>query len=194
MENLLYNDGEILNLRDSNLSFNAQAALTFTLVNTNLVALYKKAGSTNTFLVLPTDKEPSGGMTISAMIEDINNMLKNYDDKSQTLNTDDVTNAVKDVNEASKKNPPKEVTDGALEAIDFKEIKVELRQAFLLMSTGKPIEYAFEINLDISQLFPSDQTFFNVNKLSLGFWNTDKKKILERMGIIDFNTYLQIEE
>lgn len=189
------NDQGLLAIAGNDLTFNAQAALTFTLINTNLVALFKKEGDTNTFLVTPTDEKPSGGMTIAEMIEDINKMLQNYDPAAQTLNADDVANAVKDANDASKKKSAADAaTEDSLEDIDYKSIKVELRQAFLLLTTGKPIEYAFEIDVDISTLFPSGQTFFNVQKLSLGFWNTKKKSVLERMGIIDFNDYVKIEE
>lgn len=188
------NDRGVPAIAGNDLTFNAQAALTFTLINTNLVALYKKEGSTNTFLVTPADQAPSGGMTIAKMIDDINNMLHNYEPTAPALSADDVASAVKDVNDASKKKgAADELKEDSLGDIDFKNINVELKQAFLLLTTGKPIEYAFAIDVDISQLFPSGQTFFNVQKLSLGFWNTNRKSVLERMGIIDFNDYLKIE-
>ena len=173
------------------LQFNAQAALNFELVGTNLVALYKKEGQKNTFLVLPTDKVPSGGMTIREMVEDINNLLKGYDESAVQLDTADVVGSVKDVNEASQKTT--QGTDGLqpMNDIDYESIKVELRQAFLYLSTGIPVEYALEINVDTSSLFPKDATFFNVKGLSMGVWNTSRKSILERMGIIDFDDYLK---
>lgn len=166
------------------LAFHAQAAITFELVNTNLVALYKKDGENNTFLVIPTDKEPSGGMTIADMVKDINTFLQRFDSSATPINADDVTNAVKDVNDASnngsQENPPV-----------YESINVELRQAFLYLSTGKPVEYGFELDVDISGLFPPDISLFKVNKLSIGVWNTDREKILERMNIIEVDTYLK---
>lgn len=172
------------NAAGEKLTFHAQAAITFELVNTNLVALYKKDGENNTFLVIPTDKEPSGGMTIADMVKDINDFLKKFDSSAAPINADDVANAVKDVNDASNKgsleNPPV-----------YESINVELRQAFLYLSTGKPVEYGFELDVDISGLFPPDISLFKVNKLSIGVWNTDRKKILERMNIIEVDTYLK---
>lgn len=166
------------------LTFHAQAAITFELVNTNLVALYKKDGANNTFLVIPTDKEPSGGMTIADMVKDINAFLQKFDSSAAPINADDVANAVKDVNDASNKgsqeNPPA-----------YESINVELRQAFLYLNTGKPVEYGFELDVDISGLFPPDMSLFKVNKLSIGVWNTDREKILERMNIIEVDTYLK---
>lgn len=176
--------------------FNAQAAITFTLVGTNLVALYRKTGSNNTFLVIPTDKTPSGGMTIKKMVEDINSLLKGYDPNGVQLDSKDVAGAVQNVDEASQKKTQEpenaEITapESRVANIDYESITVELRQAFLYLNTGEPIEYAFELDVDTSQLFDPDITFFNVKKLSMGVWNTNRGSILERMGIIDFDTYL----
>ncbi|MCC8109081.1 MAG: hypothetical protein LIQ30_08570 [Planctomycetes bacterium] len=171
------------------LVFNAQAALTFTLINTNLVALFKKEGSTNTFLVLPTDKTPSGGMSIKDMVADINKMMKGYDPKAAEIKDTDVVAAVKDAEEASKKSG----TENKDSNVDYLALRVELRQAFLYLQTGKKVEYAFEIDVDASELFPKDVTFFNVRKLAVGFWNTNRKSILERMGFADFDAYLAVE-
>lgn len=171
------------------LVFNAEAAVTFTLVGTNLIALYRKEGEKNTFLVTPTDNTPKGGMSIEDMIRDINRFLHDYDPEAVQLDAEEVANAVKDVNDASKKEgSPVEQAN-----IDYKKITVELRQAFLYLNTGSPIEYAFELDVDISGLFPEDVTFFNVKKLSIGVWNTNREQILGRMGIINFDTYLAVE-
>lgn len=167
----------------NNLVFHAQAAITFKLVNTDLVALYKKDGENSTFLVIPTDKEPSGGMTIEQMIQDINNFLKKYDTSAPQIDAKEVENAVKDVNEASNQSPQPTPPP-------YESIQVELRQAFLYLSKGKPVEYGFEIDVDTSGLFPEDISLFKVSKLSLGIWNTDRKKILERMNITEVDAYL----
>ena len=174
------------------LQFNAQAAVTFTLVGTNLVALYRKEGTNNTFLVIPTDKASNGGMSIKKMIDDINSFLKGYDPGAVQLDPAEVAQAVKDVDEASRK----ETTDQEIlpaADFDYESITVELRQAFLYLKTGQPVEYAFELDVDTSSLFPKEMTFFNVKKLSMGVWNTDRETILARMGIIDFDTYLGTE-
>lgn len=165
---------------------NTLAAITFELVNTNLVALYKKDGDKNTFLVIPTDTEPSGGMTIEKMISDINAFLRKNNPDAAQIKSDDVANAVKDVNNASCKNNTSPKNEP-----DYKSINVELRQAFLYLPAGEPIEYAFELDVDISGLFPKDVSLFRVNKLSVGVWNTDRKKILDRMNLIDVDTYLK---
>ncbi|MDE6844566.1 MAG: hypothetical protein K2J99_02195 [Lachnospiraceae bacterium] len=169
-------------------TFHAQAAITFELVNTNLVALYKKDGNNNTFLVIPTDKEPSGGMTIADMIDDINSFLKRFSSEFVEIDAGAVTDAVKEVKNASTRTstqPPQQ------DSPDYQSIKVELRQAFLYLSTEKSVEYGFELDVDVRGLFPSEMSLFNVKKLSLSIWNTERKKILERMNIITVDTYLQ---
>lgn len=171
--------------------FKTQAAVTFTLMGANLVALYKKEGDDNIFLVMPAGKVSGKGMTIGEMIADINAFLKRYSQDAEPLNASNVVQALRDVQTAgSRENIPEYETD-----IDYESIQVDLKQAFLYLCKkdagyAAAIEYAFELAVDFRELFPNDAAFFNVDKLSLGFWNTDKKAILERMGIIDVNTYL----
>lgn len=171
--------------------FKTQAAVTFTLMGANLVALYKKEGDDNIFLVMPAGKVSGKGMTIGEMIADINAFLKRYSQDAEPLNASNVVQALRDVQTAgSRENIPEYETD-----IDYESIQVDLKQAFLYLCKkdagyAAAIEYAFELAVDFRELFPNDAAFFNVDKLSLGFWNTDRKAILERMGIIDVNTYL----
>lgn len=171
--------------------FKTQAAVTFTLMGANLVALYKKEGDDNIFLVMPAGKVSGKGMTIGEMIADINAFLKRYSQDAEPLNASNVVQALRDVQTAgSRENIPEYETD-----IDYESIQVDLKQAFLYLCKkdagyAAAIEYAFELAVDFRELFPNDAAFFNVDKLSLGLWNTDRKAILERMGIIDVNTYL----
>ena len=171
--------------------FKTQAAVTFKLVGTNLVALYKKEGDENIFLVMPAGEMSGKGMTIGEMITDINAFLKRYSEDAEPLNAPNLVQALRDVQMAgSRENIPEYEMN-----IDFESIQVELKQAFLYLCKkdggyGAAIEYAFELAVDFRELFPNDAAFFNVDKLSLGLWNTDRKAILERMGIIDVNTYL----
>lgn len=179
--------------------FNAEAAVTFTLVGTSLVALYRKTGANNTFLVIPTDKTPNGGMTIKKMVEDINSLLGGYDPEGVKLDPEKVADAVRDVDEASQKKTQEQenleiaAPESGVANIDYESIIVELRQAFLYMNTGEPIEYAFELDVDTTGLFDPNISFFNVKKLSMSVWNTNRDSVLERMNIIDFDTYLGVE-
>lgn len=170
--------------------FKTQAAVAFTLAGANLVALYKREGDDNIFLVLPGGEVSGRGMTIGEMVTDINTLLKRYSQDAELISSLEVVQGLRDVQEAgSRENVPEN------EYIDYESIRVELKQAFLYLckkeaGSTAAIEYAFELSVDFRELFPNDASFFNLDKLSLGLWNTDRNAILERMGLIDVNTYL----
>ena len=71
----------------ANGALSMQAGIGFTLVGTNLYALFQRKDGANTFLVMPTDHEPSGGMTIAEMVDEINNLLNGAAPGSGTLKT-----------------------------------------------------------------------------------------------------------
>ena len=109
--------------------FKTQAAVTFKLVGTNLVALYKKEGDENIFLVMPAGEVSGKGMTIGEMITDINAFLKRYSEDAEPLNASNLVQALRDVQMAgSRENIPEYEMN-----IDFESIRVELKQAFLYL-------------------------------------------------------------
>ena len=170
------------------LKLNAQAVLDFTLIGTNLKMAFSKTGDVNTFIVIPISKEPSKGMSIQEMINDINKMLKDYDPTMDSgIQADDISEAIKDVDQAAKTKTEQAIASN----IDYKNIKIALRQAFLLISTGKPAEYALEIAVDLTGLFPKEQSFVNVERLSIGVWNTKREKILKMMNIVEVSALLE---
>lgn len=171
----------------ANGALSMQAGIGFTLVGTNLYALFQRKDGANTFLVMPTDHEPSGGMTIAEMVDEINNLLNGAAPGSGTLNSEDIHTAASDVADASKK----EGSNVQLSEIDWKSIKVCLKQAFLYLTKGQSAEYALSINFDTSVLFPAGQSFFNVSGLTIGIWNTERKKVLERMDLLSVDECLK---
>ena len=167
---------------------NMQAVLGFTLVGTNLYALYQKAGTENTFLVMPAPGQSSYGMTIDDMVKEINSLFQNVTQSQDPgLDSTAIETSIGDVVSASEKKTPSQ--EGELKGFDWSSIKVFLEQAFLYLHTGTPAEYAFSIRIDTSQLFGSS-SFFNVSGLSLGIWNTDRKLVLERMALTDVGSAL----
>lgn len=165
---------------------NMQASLGFTLVGTNLFALFQKKDNVNTFLIRPTDNQPTEGMTIKQMVDEVNALIHGVNPESGGLDADSIQTSIADVAEASKTNP-----NDSLESINWEDIKVCLKQAFLYLSTGAQVEYALQITVDISKLFPAGQSFFNVSGLSLGIWNTSREKVLKRMDLISVDDCLK---
>lgn len=166
-------------------SMNIQAGLSFKLIGTSLMAMFARVDGKNTFLVIPTDQGDNEGMSIKEIVGEINNLLKGFDPSASGLDAKALEDSIKDVGEAGSKQ------GAAKPAFDPESIKICLKQAFLLLSPGNPVEYAIQLNVDFSSIFPQGQSFFNVEKLSLAVWNTDRVKILSRMDITDIPTYLK---
>ncbi len=172
----------------ANAALNLQAVLQFELVGTNLFAMYQKDDTGNTFLIMPNDDGKGDGMTIDQMISEINALISGVSSGDTGLDSDKVKKSVSDVVDASAK---KSNDQNALEAINWGDIKVYLNQAFFYLNTGKPAEYALSISIDTSALFPAGQSIFNVFGLTVGIWNTDKKKVLERMKLVKVDDCLK---
>ena len=164
---------------------NIQAGLSFKLIGTGLMAMFARVDGKNTFLVIPTDKDSNEGMSIKDIAGEINNLLKGFDPNASGLDAKALEDSIKEVGEAGSKK------DATKPAFDPESIKICLKQAFLLLSPEAPVEYAIQLNVDFSNIFPEGQSFFNVEKLSLSVWNTDRVKILSRMDIVDIPTYLK---
>lgn len=178
-------DGHPLSRLDAaGTSMNIQAGLSFKLIGTSLMAMFARVDGKNTFLVIPTEKNGTEGMSIKEIVSEINNLLKGVDPNVSGLDAKALEESIKDVGEAGRKQ------EGTKPAFDPASIKVCLKQAFLLLSPGNAVEYAIQLHVDCSSIFPEGQSFFNVEQLSLAVWNTDRVKILSRMEIVDIPTYL----
>lgn len=167
---------------------NLQASLGFTLIGTDFYALFQKKGDKNTFLVMPTLGEPSKGMTIDEMVAEVNKLFKRATGQDAGLDSQSIKASITDVVNASEDTPQENAL--TVGDIDWKNIRVYLDQAFLYLNTGEAAEYAFAIRIDTSQLF-GGSSFFNVSGLSLGIWNTDREKVLERMKLEDVDSALK---
>ena len=180
------NELEVREGAANDLTFNVQAELDFTLIGTKLKMAFSKIGGTNAFIVMPTEID-SEGMTIKEMVKAINDFGKGYDPSMQSdLDEGKVEQAVKDVSDATAQK----TENAELKALNFDTITVKLRQAFLLLMTGKKMEYALEIDVLLDGVLPA-QTFVNVEKLSVMVWNTNRAKILDKMDIIDVEKLLE---
>lgn len=173
-------------------------SVSITVLNTSLTGVYnsnsviddKKVKTVTTeILVIPTDS-PKGGMTITELIDGVNQMIKDFSDSSEQVNRDDVQKKIDLVSSGGVLN----------------KIKVELRQIFLYRKqvetyepkpdgtydipptkTEKSLEYAvnFIITSEITK-----STVFNINTISLAVWNTSRPKIINRMQLGDIDNLL----
>ncbi|MFD3257139.1 hypothetical protein ACE3MQ_00835 [Paenibacillus lentus] len=167
---------------------NIQAFIDLTLLNCNLKGVYQyqviegkseeKEKETKTkILVMPTDAEPQS-MTLLELIDEINSIIKSFGGGDP-------------VSEDSMK--------GTLESMGLKsiaEISVQIRQLFIYVDKSsiegrtKPCEYAF--NFVILNPVKPDQSLklFHIKSLGLAVYNTDRKKIIERMQLENIDELL----
>ena len=179
----------------NDLTFNVQADLDFTLIGTKLKMAFSKIGGENAFVILPGELQTTEGMTIGEMVDAINQFGKDYDPSmTSDLTKDKVEGAVTDVSTAAAKKSGNDADIQAIaDSLDFNKIKIRLKQAFLLLMTGHQLEYALEIDVMLDGVFPQ-QTFIDVERLSLMVWNTKRSKILSTMNIVDVDKLLEDTE
>ncbi|GAA0134490.1 hypothetical protein YSY43_13300 [Paenibacillus sp. YSY-4.3] len=167
---------------------NVQAFIDLTLLNCNLKGVYQyqviegkpeeKEKETKTkILVMPTDAEPQS-MTLLELIEEINEIIRSF-------------GGGKEVTVESMKD--------TLESMGLKsiaDISVQIRQLFIYVDKSniegksKPCEYAFNFVI-LNPVKPDESLkLFHIKSLGLAVYNTDRKKVIERMQLENIDELL----
>ena len=140
----------------------------FELLGTKLVTEYYKSADKEYYLLMPTDEKDARGITIDEMLNDIGTLLGVA---GNSINIDEL-----------KKN---------IDSIGLKisEIKVVLKMAYLYMITdgintaNNQTEYAFQLEIDTSAVLPDSMKLFNINRVGVAVWNTERAKIISQMNL-----------
>lgn len=158
---------------------NIQAFIDLTLLNCKLKGVYQYQVTAGTvpetrtqILVMPTDTEPQG-MTLLELIVEINNIIKSFGG-GKPVTADDMKETLESM---------------GLKSIEA--IQVQIRQLFIytdkssIEANSKPCEYAF--NFVITNPVDPDESLklFHIDQLGFAVYNTDRKKIIERMQLED---------
>lgn len=181
-------------LGDPTPSLNLQAGIDFTLLETPFMAAFKKVDGVIEILVTPTNSEEVHKVSIGEMVKQVCGLMGSGGDtpeekKKQKELEDNIVGKIDEV--GPKPNTPN--TDD-LTAIDYKKIKVYLNQAFFYMKKegeqSAQIEYALSVGIDMSELLPPDFKLFTIENIYISIWNTTRKKILNKMSMLDFTEYI----
>lgn len=165
---------------------NIQAFIDLTVLNCKLRGVYqyqviKVDETTNEkrtqILVMPTDAEPQE-MTLLQLISEINKIIEKFG-KGKEVTVDSMSQTLDSMGLSS-----------------IKDITVQIRQLFIYVDNSsipentKPVEYAF--NFVIRNQVKPDKSFelFHLNSLGIAVYNTDRKKVIERMELQDINALL----
>ncbi|MDR9857193.1 hypothetical protein RJP21_26705 [Paenibacillus sp. VCA1] len=164
---------------------NIQAFIDLTLLNCNLKGVYQyqviKNGDAEEkktkILVMPTDPEPQS-MSLTELITEINNIIQSFGGGQKVT---------------------EERMKATLDSMGLKtiaDISVQIRQLFIYVDTSsikensKPCEYAFNFVI-LNPVNPDESLkLFNIKSLGLAVYNTDRKKIIERMQLENIDELL----
>lgn len=175
---------------------NILASISFTLIGTDLTAAFSKSGDAYEFLIIPTSLDTANGMSIKEMVDQVNDLInKSGAADIPQVEAADITKSLDDL----KSVQPDNNTGG----FDPTAIRVKLQQAFLYyyhkpgpdpanpdQGAENIFEYAFQLVIITEGLFPANFSIFNLKEVSVAIWKTGKKKILERMRLVNIKDYL----
>lgn len=147
----------------------------------------KKTTVGTKLLVMPTEAE-NDGIRLTKVVGDINTLIKTFSttpDSTSSLSEEEVKAKMKQFGLTA-----------------FEDITINLRQVFLYqdnikttVGTGAPsvtksMEYAINIEVTNVLNLPDDFKLFNIESIGLAVWNTNRKKIKDRMNIASIESLL----
>lgn len=184
----------------------------FSLIGTNLRAMYEKNGEDYAILLAPTEQTANEGVSIGELIRDIKSMTKEVTGDDNV----DTTQLEQAMTSAAAEGAG---TDGTKMNLD--SIRIRLQMAYLYIrktaggaaaagteaaagTAGAPqtpgtgtseLEYAFQLQVLTEGLVPENiKKIVDVKSLSLAVWNTDRRKILDQMSLMTVAEYLGLPE
>lgn len=164
-------------------SMNAALAVDFTLFKSKMTAMFTKEKAGIRFLVIPVNQGDAPVITLDELITDIKKMAGDNTD------TGAIEEALKQTADDEKDNP-----------IEPSKITFQLKMLYLYIDTTpgnnkKVVEYAFNVNVMTTGLIPAAlSSIITVDHLGIAVWNTSRDIILNKMSIVDINTYLGIAQ
>lgn len=147
----------------------------FTLLSAQLTGAAEKNENGVEFLVMPEEQSSeTDELPLESFVKEINGlfgeMTSNEDYK---LDTSSVFEKIKEF----------------ISGITLSALKVRIKQVFIHLikpEDGKAwLEFAFSIGVDISESKTSETAYVQLRSITFGIWNTDNKKVIEKMGLLD---------
>lgn len=173
-------------------NINAMVGVDFSLIGTKLHAAYEKVPNGFSVLLMPTKQEADNGVSIGQAIKDIQKMIESKDSNASTREMEaDLTGQLKNCSNGSDKD------------FSLDKIIVKLNMAYLYIkktdkkegddkSSEDVLEYAFQLEILSDGFIPDAvKQIVDVTRLSIAIWQTDRKKVLEKMQLVTINDYLE---
>lgn len=168
-------------------TLNASIGLDFSLIGSRLHAAYEKSGSDGyAVLLIPSEQNADNGVSIGEVIEDIKKLVKGVDEKADTSSME------KDL-ESGISGLSQEEGEGSV--LDNLIIKLKMAYLYIRKSSQEStLEYAFQLEVITKGMIPEGiNQLVDVDNISISVWNTNRSKVVEKMGLTTIQDYLEME-
>ncbi|MFQ9515040.1 MAG: hypothetical protein ACLRZ9_04340 [Eubacterium sp.] len=170
---------------------NALVGIDFSLIGTQLHAAYEKRGEDGyAILLMPSEQMADNGVSIGEVIEDIKKMVNKVNENADT------TGMEADLNEGLSSLSENKGTDQ--NKFELNKLMVKLQMAYLYIEKTKEtsvLEYAFQIQIISKDVIPAAiRELVSVDNISFSVWNTNRKKVIDKMALVTIGEYIGIEQ
>lgn len=162
----------------------ANIGIDFSLIGTKLHAAYEKSGTDGyAVLLMPSEQMAECGVSIGEVISDLKGLVNGVDENADTSGM-----------EESLQSGVSGLVEEGGEGFDLNQLVIKLQMAFLyIKKTGKEstLEYAFQLQVISKDLIPKKiQKLVSVDNLFISVWNTERKKVMDKMALVMIDDYL----
>ena len=169
-----------------NNTLKASIGIDFSLIGTQLHAMYEKNEGGYAVLLIPSEQTPDSGISVKDLIDDIKKMATGVSGSDTAVDTTQLETAM---TEAAKEG-------GGSTSMKLEDIVIKLQMAYLYIckkGENSVLEYAFQLQVVTEGLVPETiKPIVDVTNLSISVWNTDRKKVVDKMALITVDEYLGV--
>lgn len=153
----------------------------FSLLSAELTGVAEKNENGIEFLVIPKPNTASDSLPLDSMVDGINDFFMKITESNEfKLSAAGILEKIK----------------GIVDEIALAALKFSIKQVFIHFIKPKDgkvrLEYAFSIGIDLSgEKAKKDIPYAELRSMTFGIWNTDNKKVIAKMGLLDISEQLE---
>lgn len=169
---------------------NALAGVDFTLIGTKLHAAYEKRENGYSVLLVPSLQNAGNSVNLGQVVKDIQQLISGESGKTEDMK--ELTDSLEKSVASLDKNADDPAKKKGLDAV---EIKLNMAYLYIKEENGKEriVEYAFQMNILTEGLIPeSVAKLVDVSRVAIAVWNTNRKKVIEKMALETIESYLEL--
>lgn len=168
---------------------NALVGVDFSLIGTRLHAAYEKRENGYSVLLVPSVQNADNSVNLGEVVKDIQKLISGGSGQA------DVSELTKSLEESVASIDKNAGDPAKKKGLDTVEIKLGMAYLYIKEESGKDriVEYAFQMNIITEGLIPEAVAkIIDVSKVAIAVWNTNRKKVVERMALETIDSYLEL--